>query len=474
MKDLGYPTTNFHRAYKLAKLAWWEFDLTTQILTLSEDLIDMYGLPDSEGGIITLQTYFTYVHPDDVLKVEKNIFSTHLTISTPCEYRIVKPSGEMLYVINHTEVVNDSMGIPTCIVGTVQDISKQKEIELQIKLSEQKYKLLFNQSLIPKLIFHIDTYRIVEVNEAAVQQYGYSREDFLNLTIIDLRPPDDRAALYNAIDKYRNKRNEIFTSVHRHMKKSGELFFVHIAATIVDLPTGLHSVVIASDMTEKLQMQQRIINEKVMAQKEMAKAIIQTQEKERQEIGKELHDNVNQILTTIKLYIENIKSYPEHQSSFIDKSVTLTQKAINELRLLSKQLVTPVINDLNFKAAIIELVDHYKSLYLFRIDYSLDIDEDQLDRDIQLTIYRIIQEQLNNIVKHAKATLVTITVSDIDCLNVSVIDNGIGFNTSQIGEGMGLNNIKNRAEIFKGKVYIKSSIGNGCNLNIEFPNIKRV
>jgi signal transduction histidine kinase len=86
--------------------------------------------------------------------------------------------------------------------------------------------------------------------------------------------------------------------------------------------------------------------EKLTAQKEISKAIINTQEKERSEIGKELHDNVNQILTTAKLYVENIEYYPEKSNVFVVKSKDLLQKSINEIRFLAKQLVTPVINDL--------------------------------------------------------------------------------------------------------------------------------
>lgn len=473
MKNIGDPGSKLHRAYKLARLAWWEYDMATQIFTFSEEIFDLFGQPLQANRQATLQEFLAYMHPEDVCRLKEAFLSIGQHPFTTYEHRIIKSSGEVIHVIHYTEANNNQEKPGVQIMGTVQDITQQKETETLLRLSEQKYKLLFNQSFIPKLIFHADTYRFVEVNDAALKLYGYSREELLNLTIIDLRPPEDRPALCDAINKYRNQRESVFTSIHRHMKKNGELFFVQIEATIIELPSGVHSLVIANDMTEKLQMQQRIISEKVMAQKEVAKAIIQTQEKERQEIGKELHDNVNQILTTIKLYIENIRNYPDHQAAFIDKSVTLTQRAINEIRFLSKQLVTPVINDLNFKAAIIEMMDHYQSLNLFRINYTFEIDEELLDKDIQLTIYRIIQEQLNNIVKHAKASIVTIAVENQEMLTVSIKDNGIGFDTANIANGMGLNNIKNRAEVYKGNVNLNSTLGEGCHLTITFPAITR-
>ncbi|HYH14116.1 MAG TPA: PAS domain S-box protein [Flavisolibacter sp.] len=464
--------SRLRRAYNLAGLSWWEYDINTQMFTFPEEVYMMYGQPIPTKLQTSLQDFLLFVHPEDVDKLLTDLAFINQDTYVNYKHRIIKSSGQVINVIHYVEVIRDIKERPIRIVGAVQDITKQKQAEEALRLSEHKYKLLFNQSLLPKLIFNVDTLRITEVNDAALKLYGYSRLEFLELTIIDLRPAEDQQSLYDAIERYKNQRDAVFTSFHRHKKKSGELFFVQIEASLIELSNGMHSLVLATDMTEKLQMQQRIISEKVTAQKEIARAIIQTQEKERQEIGKELHDNVNQILTTIKLYIENIKSYPEHQASFIDKSVILTQKAINELRLLSKQLVTPVINDLNFKAAILEIVDHYRSLNLFRIEYVFDLDEEQLDQDMQLTIYRIIQEQLNNIVKHAKASLVTITVTDDEHLNLSIVDNGIGFDIAKKGKGMGLNNIKNRAEIFKGKVYIETAIGMGCSLNIAFPNTK--
>lgn len=471
MKNIPNRESLLQSAYKLAKLSWWEYDIATQTFTFPAETFALYGQPLVDSSV-SLAAYLAYVHPDDASLVEETLLNVHHSIAAHFEHRILTASGEVLHMTVATELIQYKEGQAAQLRGIVQDVTARKEAEALARKSDQKYKLLFNQSLIPKLIFHVDTYRFVEVNEAAVKQYGYSREEFLNLTIIDLRPPEDRPSLYEAIERYKGQQGAVFSSMHRHMKKNGELFYVQIQATAIELESGIHSVVIANDMTEKLQMQQRIISEKVTAQKEIAKAIIQTQEKERQEIGKELHDNVNQLLTTIKLYIENIRDYPDHQATFIDKSVTLTQRAINEIRFLSKQLVTPVINDLNFKAAIVEMMDHYHALNLFRIQYTFDVEEAYLDKDMQLTIYRIIQEQMNNIVKHAKATAVQVTVTNREALTIVIQDNGNGFDTSSAAGGMGLSNIKNRAEVYKGAVSVESAPGKGCQLTITFPTIR--
>ncbi|ANE50737.1 PAS domain S-box protein [Flavisolibacter tropicus] len=459
------------RAYKLVNLVWWEYDVATQTFTTSSELFNLLGLTIPEDHKITAAALFSFIHPEDINKLTAVLTTLDQDTYPNYQHRIIKNSGELIDVAHYAEVIRDDKGKAIRVEGAGQDITKQKLAEALIKQSEEKYKLVFNQSLIPKLMFNIDSLRIVEVNDAAIKQYGYNREEFLALTIIDLRPSEDRQDLYETIERYRHKRHAVFSSMHRHMRKDGSLFFVQIEATIIELTSGLHSLVIANDMTEKLQMQHRIINEKVTAQKEIAKAIIQTQEQERKEIGKELHDNVNQILTTVKLYIENIKSFPEHQAAFIEKSVVLTQKAIDEIRLLSKQLVSPVINDLNFKAAITELIEHYRWLNLFEIQFTFHVEEEYLSKDMQLTLYRIVQEQMNNIVKHAKASLVAITIAaNKETIAVSVIDNGVGFDITTTTDGVGINNIKNRTEVYKGIINLITAPGKGCSLIITFPN----
>ena len=335
------------RAYKLSKIGWWEWDVCTNTHYASDEVYDIYGLKRSEVPEITMDIYTSLVHPDDRPYMLKSVSELNTKKYIEIEHRMIKPSGEVIYLFHCTNVEKNDKGELIRVHGTTKDI------------------------------------------------------------------------------------------------------------------------------TEKVELQKMIIEEKINAQKEMAKAIIHTQEKERSEIGKELHDNVNQVLTTVKLYIENIRNYPEMSEMFIEKSIALAQRAINEIRFLAKQLVTPVMKDLGFEATILELVDHYQSLNKFVIDLDLDIKEYQIEDSMRLTIYRIIQEQLNNIVKYANASKVSISVVyDKGSIKLKISDDGVGFDPAKVVHGMGLNNIRNRAEVYKGKVSLKSSLGKGCYLSILFPVIE--
>ncbi|RYZ16734.1 MAG: sensor histidine kinase, partial [Chitinophagaceae bacterium] len=194
------------------------------------------------------------------------------------------------------------------------------------------------------------------------------------------------------------------------------------------------------------------------------------QEKERSEIGKELHDNVNQILTTAKLYIENIGYYPTQQADYVSKSAGLLQRAITEIRNLSKALVTPVLYDIGLRATLDELIGQYRTLHLFTVHFNFDIAEERIENGLQLTVYRILQEQLNNIVKHARASKVSIDIrGEGDRLRICIADNGVGFDLQHSRSGLGLHNMKNRVEVFKGEMEMTSAPGKGCSICISFP-----
>lgn len=345
-----------------------------------------------------------------------------------------------------------------------KDITLRKKIQEEIKASEEKYKLLFYKSPTPKWVFDSQTLKFTDVNEAAIELYGYSKEEFMQMTLLEIRPKEEVEQLKQVRKQQAQKKEPGFRGMARHRKKNGEIMNIEVNCYPIHLSGGAHIAELI-DLTEKMKLHQLVTDERIAAQKEISKAIIQTQEAERSEIGKELHDNVNQILTTAKLYIENIEYYPEKSKEFVGKSRELLVKSINEIRFLARQLVTPVIHDLGFKATIEELVAHYKALNIFGITLKLELDEKRLEKDMQLTMYRVIQEQLNNVVKHARASNVMVSIIQTkDSLEVLVQDDGIGFNPAKVSSGIGLKNINHRADLFKGKVQIRSAENEGCTL----------
>ncbi|MEO5648228.1 MAG: PAS domain S-box protein, partial [Chitinophagaceae bacterium] len=228
---------------------------------------------------------------------------------------------------------------------------------------------------------------------------------------------------------------------------------------------------INTDITERVELESRLEEEQLLKQQHITEAVIHAEEKERSEIGKELHDNVNQILGATKLYIDLASKDTQNQKLYLTRSAEYVLNAIDEIRKLSKALVTPVIHDLGLKEAIMGIVEDLEILQ--PIEIILDADEfyeEDINDKFKLNAFRIVQEQLNNIIKHSQATSVRIRlIRNDDFIDLLIIDNGVGFDINKRRNGVGITNIISRTELYKGRIEIQSEVGKGVLLEIRFP-----
>lgn len=240
---------------------------------------------------------------------------------------------------------------------------------------------------------------------------------------------------------------------------------------IVSVLLILFSITIALALLHKRKTTTHLAEAKERYENLLTQQMIAVQEREREWIGRELHDNVNQVLTTVKLYLETASR--QGNDPLIPRSMQLINNSINDIRSLSHQLSAPtlgtrsLIDSIN---ALIEMVSSPTKLcFAFdHRDYQIRLIMSQ-----KLALYRILQEQVNNIVKHAAATNVWITLSQKDNNVVLMVkDDGKGFNCLAKTAGMGLNNITSRIKAFGGYVQIESAPGKGCRLMVTAPIIR--
>ncbi len=215
------------------------------------------------------------------------------------------------------------------------------------------------------------------------------------------------------------------------------------------------------------------MQEKVNQQKALTQATIDGQEKERKEIGKELHDNIGQQLTTTKLYLDLARSSEDDAAR---EMITLSLKSIggliNDVRGMSRSLMPPTLGDLGLIDSIHDLIETIirTQPLIVKLDDS-GFDEEKIAENQKLMIFRIVQEQLNNIIKHSQAKNVVIKVqNNKPMLYLEISDDGKGFDMIKTRKGLGLTNIKNRAELFGGNVEIFSTAGEGCAIKVTIPH----
>ncbi len=214
-----------------------------------------------------------------------------------------------------------------------------------------------------------------------------------------------------------------------------------------------------------------MLDEKLSHQKMLVAAVIEGQEKERRNIGLELHDNINPMLATSKLYLGAARDNESERMQMIKTSSEIIDASIHEIRKLSHSLVGPPSNDFLLQESLKELITIVEVGASFKIIFmSNEFDESLLSENKKLILYRIVQEQLNNVVKYARAENVMVSIVEKkNELLLSIKDNGVGFDVKQKTKGIGLRNIETRLELVNGTLFLNSSPGNGCEMVVSVP-----
>lgn len=229
------------------------------------------------------------------------------------------------------------------------------------------------------------------------------------------------------------------------------------------------------DITERkkaeenlLLLEKKMLEQRIQEQKKVTLAMLHGQEKERNYIGQELHDNINQILAGTKLYLSSAGKKNETVRDLIKYPLELIDNSIEEMRILCRNLVTPLKN-IDLKSLIGNLMDKFKTTDT-KAFFNYDISDKIIPDDVKLNIYRIIQEQMNNILKYAGAETMCVSVKvEWNNILIRIEDDGKGFDAEKRRDGIGISNMINRVESFNGEIEIISSPGNGCRINIVMP-----
>jgi two-component system sensor histidine kinase UhpB len=284
--------------------------------------------------------------------------------------------------------------------------------------------------------------------------------------------PDDKERVIGKLDAKLTEGSTIWQDEYRFRCKNGNYKTVLDRGYIIRGAMGEPERLIGAmqDVTEQRTFQQQLIEQKIQHTHEMTQSIINAHEAERKKLAEELHDNVNQLLGVVKLYVGYAQSDPSVKNDVLKKSAEYLDLVIKEIRQLSKSLSPATLTLNGLMASISDLIDSIEQA----MDIVIDLDASSFDEQLlspskQLMTYRIIQEQLNNVLKHSKANHVLIQLKQTNGILYLVInDNGIGFDEKQVQHGMGLNNIRSRLEVVKGNMQIQSQPGKGCTLAIHF------
>ncbi len=427
------------------------------------------------------------LHPDDkdrVLTEMSDAIADKNRVQSAIEYRFLKKNGDYAYVDDRFFILREN-SVPVKILGAKQDITVKKNIDEQLNKNYLEKQILAERmtsilNTLPANIALLDQEGfIIEVNESwkkFAHTHGYTGDNYcINDNYLNI---SEKAAGWGADEGTKVARG--IKNVLQNNVKAFEFEYscegpdskkwFRMIATPMNEKKFDGAVIMHIDISDKHRMEQERFKSVLEEQRKITRAVLQAQEKERTRLGQELHDNISQLLAAIKMKIGFCLAYPDKSYPILTECISIVQEAMTEARNLSHRMVLPRFEENGFRESIELLIPQY---HLQNRKVVLEIDrlqDKRVSAEIKETLYRILQEQLNNIEKHAKASEVLVHISTSEKeLTMKISDNGIGFKSAKKNAGIGIANIFNRVKSFNGSAMISSHPGMGFALLLEIP-----
>ncbi len=417
-------------------------------------------------------SFLDYIHPDDRQMVIEHHRRRLAGEETPEIYamRMIDQTGKIRWVQNNGVMV-EWEGRPATL-NFLLDITSRKQALDALAESEEKYRQLFERDSDAVMIFDAETQQFEDANPATLDLFGYSKEEFLNLTVEDISAEKDKTGI--AVKKVsRNDTNKMTVPLRYFSRKDGSRFPGEISAG--KFFSGGRQKIIGAvrDITDRVQAEDKI---RALSQEQ-----IKVQENERNRIARYLHDHVAQDLSTLKIGLETLFNKPAKLSPEKKKKISeisqVLQDSISSVRDLSYDLRPAGMDQLGLVRTVYQLCEDFSEKNNLNVDfYSAGVKDLKLDFDTAINLYRLIQEGLNNINKHARADNVIIRlVASSPNIILRIEDDGRGFDVdNRLSKAlkekrMGLSNMEERVSLLAGKMDIKSQIGRGTRIFIEIP-----
>jgi PAS domain S-box-containing protein len=472
-EQLQQSQVQLAEAQRLAHLGSWSWEMTTNTITWSDELYRIFGLTPFEFDA-TYEAYLACIHPEDREAVHATIqravrdheaFDFH--------HRIVRADGTIRMLHCLGKVVVDQEGRPVRMVGSAQDVTDLKGVEEALRESEERYRTVAETAA--EGIITIDQQgTIVFVNRATEQIFGYSAEEMLGRPLTMLMPESMRDAHRRSMAQYlgEGQKHRSWDVVHlpgRH--KTGREIPLEFSFWEFSQHGTRYFSSIVRDTTERVQAAE--VRSRLLEQ------VISAQEEERRRIARELHDETGQSLMSLLVGLHAIEAAGSAREAhtLARKYREIAALALEEVRRMAMGLRPSVLDDLGLAAAVERYAEQYAKSYGISVDvHCQGLEDHRLPSSVETAVYRIIQEALTNIAKHAQATVASIVIEPQPAfLQTIVEDNGCGFDVQQTLHSsgrtahFGLHGMRERAGLINGTIEIESTVGRGTTIYVQVP-----
>ncbi len=416
------------------------------------------NLPDSNG----LETFLSInsIIPDIPIIILSGMNDTYLSVEA------VKAGAQDFLVKGEFE--------EKLLLKTILYCIERKKNQLKIEEANVRFQLASKATNDPLWDWDMRTNEIYWNEKVRIFGYSDSTSKNESWRVAHIHPEDQEKILLT-LRKCLQAGEENWSSEYRFVCADGSIKYILDRGYIVrDRNNNPYRMIgTMQDLTEKIRLQKAAEEEKQRQQQAIIKANIDGQEKERDHISKELHDNVNQILTGAKLHLALIKKEDDQNTlDTVKKCITYIDTAIQEIRKLARSMSPSIMREIGVLDAIVALKTEINFLGICKITFVHTGDFSKVTNDVSLSLFRIVQEHLSNIIKHSHARHVVIGLDNADGnIVLHIIDDGVGADLTGKNKlnGIGLLNMYNRVQAHNGSIEINSSPGNGFEILIEMP-----
>jgi PAS domain S-box-containing protein len=361
-----------------------------------------------------------------------------------------------------------------------QELTDRKLAEEALKESEERYRAVVEQSPDGIFLEDVETRRLLEANTTFQELLGYSLEEIRRMSIYDIVSAD-RQDINQRFKKILRSKGP-FAHERKYRRKDGSLVHVWLSNKVISYGGRRVICTLVRDLTERKKTEEereRLLQQVMTSRRRLqllSQRLVRAQEEERRLIARELHDEIGQSLTVAKIHLQSAKESRDQStvSQRLNEAVYTLEVALQQVRSLSLDLRPSLLDDLGLLPTLHWYLDRWAEQTGVLIRLEADPIERRFHPDLEISCYRIVQEALTNVIRHAQAQQVTVEIRDIgDELHLIIHDDGVGFDVQDAleqtarGGSLGLLGMQERVQSVGGEIQFESAPGKGTEIRVR-------
>jgi PAS domain S-box-containing protein len=461
---------------RLSHTGSWALNLSSGKISWSQETFLIFGFEPpvpAERKIIGIEDFLQRIHPEDRPAIERGIDSASVqTKSYEVEYRILLSDGSIRHVHEVVYPVSNDSGEVVERYGVVMDVTERKQAEEALRKSEKHFRSLFENMLnaAAYLKIHFDQDRPVDFTYLDVNKAFENQTGFKNLA---------GKSASNAFPGLHKSDAELFERFGR-VALTGEpdQFETYVEAlgrwhsVAVYSPHREHVVVVFDDITER-KGQEEQLRQSLGQLRSLAARVQRAREDEGARVAREIHDELGQALTAIKMELSSlVHDLPAERKRQSKDILELVDGTIQSMRRICTELRPAILDDLGLMAALEWAAGEFAARSGTRCRLDLLPDEIVINQECTVALFRIFQETLTNVARHANATEVNVRLAKEDGkLALEVHDNGKGVSEERSAArgSLGILGMRERALLVGGELTITGGLGKGTTVRVRIP-----